>query len=266
MSVEDTWGPLTLPSPGDAPAPGVCHLWLSRTAGAERYRRLLDDDEIAAAERLRVESARDAFVASRAAQRLVLGRYLGCRPESVVIARECRHCGGDHGRPYIMGAPVDFSVSHSAGWLLLAVVGGGLVGVDLERVTDARAVDDLADRVLGPGEQEGFMLVPRQDRAAWFIWVWARKEAVLKLTGHGIVGPLSSLDVVGSTAVASWQPEGWPTEPIHLRDVPAGQDLRVALATTVPLTSVLACGPALALADGAGPRRNAAGLADIESA
>ena len=266
MSVEDTWGPLTLPSPGVAPATGVCHLWLARTAGAARYQGLLGADEVAAARRFRVESARDAFVASRAAQRLVLGRYLGRRPESVVITRDCRHCGGDHGRPYVAGAPVDFSVSHSAGWLILAVVGDGLVGVDLERVTGTRAVDDLADRVLGPAEQERFMVVPRQDRAAWFIWAWARKEAALKLTGHGIVGPLSSLDVVGSTAVASQQPAGWPIEPIHLRDVPAGPDLRAALATTVPLTGVLACGPALALADGAGPGGNAVGLADIESA
>jgi 4'-phosphopantetheinyl transferase len=244
--VEDTWGPLTLPSPGTPPAIGICHLWSARTTGAASYQALLDAGELAAAERFRVARAKDAFVASRVAQRLVLGRYLGCRPESVKIARDCRHCGGDHGRPYVSGAPVDFSVSHSAGWLLLAVVAGGLVGVDLEQVSDARAVDDLASRVLGPAEQERFLLVPRPDRAAWFIWAWTRKEAALKLTGHGIVGPLSGLDITGPTAVASPPPSGWPAEPIHLRDVPAGPDLRAALATTVPVTNVVHCGPALA--------------------
>lgn len=243
--MEDTWGPLTLPPPGTLPATGTCHLWSARTTGAASYQALLDTGEVAAAERFRVARGKDAFVASRVAQRLVLGRYLGCRPESVRIARDCQHCGGEHGRPYVSGAPVDFSVSHSADWLLLAVVADGLVGVDLERVSDGRAVDELADRVLGPAEQEQFLLVPRPHRAAWFTWAWARKEAALKLTGHGIVGPLSSLDVTGPTAVASPTPSGWPGEPIHLRDVPAGPDLRAALATTVPLTNVLHCGPAL---------------------
>ena len=241
--MEDAWGPLNLPAPGTLPATGVCHLWSARTAGGAAHQALLDPDEVAAAERFRVDRAKDAFVASRVAQRLVLGRYLGCRPESVKIARDCQHCGGDHGRPYVSGAPVDFSVSHSAGWLLIAVVAAGLVGVDLEQVPDARAVDDLARRVLAPAEQERFLLVARSERAAWFIWAWTRKEAALKLTGHGIVAPLSGLDVSGPTAVASPPPPGWPTEPIHLRDVPAGAGLRAALATTVPLTNVRHCGP-----------------------
>jgi len=202
-------------------------------------------DEREAAERFRVEAAKDAFVASRVAQRQVIGRYLGCQPETVAIARDCRHCGKGHGRPYVAGAPVDFSVSHSAGWLLVAVVAHGLVGVDLERVSDARAVDELASRVLGPAEQEQFLMVHRDERPAWFTWAWARKEATLKLTGHGIAGPLSGLNVTGATADVSPPPSGWPAEPIHLRDVPASPDLRAALATTQSLATVLMCGPAL---------------------
>lgn len=246
--MEDTWGPLTLPPPGKFPEPGTCHVWSVRTAGATRYQALLNPAERAGAERFRVAGAKDAFVASRAAQRVVLGRYLGCPPEALKIARDCQHCGKEHGRPYIAGAPVDFSVSHSGGWLLLAVVARGLVGVDLEQVSDNRPVDDLANRVLGPAEQRQFLLVPRDDRAGWFIWAWARKEATLKLTGHGLAGPLEGLDVTGSTAVASQPPSGWPADPIHLRDIPAtAPDLRAALATTVPLTTVLHCGPALGI-------------------
>ena len=242
---EYTWGPLTLPPPGAIPEVGACHLWSAPTAGAASRHELLTPDEREAAERFRVEAAKDAFVASRVAQRQVIGRYLGCQPETVAIARDCRHCGKGHGRPYVAGAPVDFSVSHSAGWLLIAVVAYGLVGVDLERVSDARAVDELASRVLGPAEQEQFLMVRRDERPAWFTWAWARKEATLKLTGHGIAGPLSGLNVTGATADVSPPPSGWPAEPIHLRDVPATPDLRAALATTQPLATVLMCGPAL---------------------
>ena len=243
--VADTWGPLTLPPPGALPEAGECHLWAAPTAGAASHQALLDPDEREAADRFRLEAAKDAFVASRVAQRQVLGRYLGRAPGAVTIARDCRHCGKDHGRPYVAGAPVDFSVSHSAGWLLLAVVADGLVGVDLERVSDARAVDELANRVLGPAEQGQFLVVPRDERPGWFIRAWARKEAALKLTGHGIAGPLSGLNVTGPTAIVSPPPSGWPAEPIHLRDVPTAPDLRAALASTAPLRAVLMCGPAL---------------------
>lgn len=245
--MEDTWGPLTVPEPGALPGPGVCHLWVTSTDGAASQLDLLDADEREAAQRFRLDSAKDAFVASRAVQRLVIGRYLGQPPEAMTIARDCRHCGKLHGRPYVPGAPVDYSVSHSAGWLLLAVVADGVVGVDLEQVS-TRSVDDLANRVLGPAEQERFLLVPRDQRGGWFIWAWARKEATLKLTGHGIAASLSGLDVTGSTAVVSAPPSGWPAEPIHLRDVPtAAPDLRAALAATVPLTAVIRCGPALGM-------------------
>jgi 4'-phosphopantetheinyl transferase len=223
----------------------VCHLWSAPTAGAAADQALLTLDERQAAERFRVDAAKDAFVASRVAQRLILGRYLGCPPDAVTIARDCRHCGKGHGRPYVADAPVDFSVSHAAGWLLVAVVAEGVVGVDLERVSDARAVDELASRVLGPAEQEQFLMVLRDERPAWFTWAWARKEAALKLTGHGIAGPMSGLNVTGPTAEVSTLPPGWPTEPIHLRDVPATPDLRAALATTAPLSAVVMCGPAL---------------------
>lgn len=244
-SVEGTWGRLTLPPPGAIPEAGVCHLWLASTAGAASQQVLLSPAEREAAERFRLDSARDAYVASRVAQRHVIGRYLGRAPEALTIARDCRHCGKDHGRPYVAGAPVDFSVSHSAGWLLVAVVAHGLVGVDLERVSDARAVDDLANRVLGPAEQQQFLMVPRDQRPGWFIWAWARKEAAVKLTGHGIAAPLPDLDVTGPVALVSPPPPGWPAEPIHLRDVPATADLRAAIATTMPLRTVLMCGPAL---------------------
>jgi 4'-phosphopantetheinyl transferase len=99
--------------------------------------------------------------------------------------------------------------------------------------------------VLGPAEQKQFLMVPRDERPGWFIWAWARKEAVLKLTGHGIASPLAGLDVTGRTADVSLPQPGWPSEPIYLRDVPATPDLRAALATTAPLSTVLMCGPAL---------------------
>ena len=141
------------------------------------------------------------------------------------------------------GAGFDFSVSHTSGWLVIAVVGTGRVGVDIESMTVARSVDELARRVLGPAEQAAFLLVPHADRGSAFLRVWTRKEATVKLTGHGLVVSFTDLDVTGSLAIASPVPDQWPADPIHLLDVPASDDLRTAIATTSPITDLHRCGP-----------------------
>ncbi|HXS65875.1 MAG TPA: 4'-phosphopantetheinyl transferase superfamily protein [Streptosporangiaceae bacterium] len=251
------WGPLSLPEAGAFPAEGICHLWPTPTTNADRYQALLDQAELERADRYRVAHAKDTFIVSRAAQRLVLARYLGCPPADIKVARDCKHCGSaDHGRPYIAGTTLDFSVSHSKGWLLLAVVASGKVGVDLEAVSD-RAAQDLPDRIFAPAEQHQFLLVDRSQRAAHFMKIWTRKEAAVKLTGHGLAAPLSDLDVTGPTVTVSPPPPSWPQRPIHLTDLPTQADLeptpaaisaaaptfRAALATTVPIRAIHLSGP-----------------------
>jgi 4'-phosphopantetheinyl transferase len=255
------WEPLTLPEAGAFPAEGVCHLWATPTTLSELsegappladstdryYYGLLDEAEKERAERFKVAHAKDTFIVSRAAQRLVLAHYLGRPPAEIKIARDCQYCGAGHGRPYLHGTTFDFSVSHAKGWLLLAVVANGKVGVDIEAVSD-RAADDLSDRVFSPAEQHQFLLVDRPHRPARFMTIWTRKEAAVKLTGHGLAAPLSALDVTGPTVIASPPPPNWPPDPIYLTDLPPkssqdGPTLHAALATTVPIHTLRPCGP-----------------------
>jgi 4'-phosphopantetheinyl transferase len=138
-------------------------------------------------------------------------------------------------------------VSHAKGWLVLAVVGSGKVGVDIEAVSD-RAADDLPDRVFSPAEQHQFLLVERERRPAHFMTIWTRKEAAVKLTGHGLAAPFSDLDVTGPTVIASPPPSNWPAGFIYLTDLPPktnpdGVTLHAALAATVPIHTIRYCGP-----------------------
>ena len=82
------------------------------------------------------------------------------------MLRECGYCGGPHGRPRFPGATLDYSVSHTDGWLVIAVVGRGLVGVDVERVDRVREVAGLADAILTPGERDHLGTVPGPARPA----------------------------------------------------------------------------------------------------
>jgi len=236
------------PERGVLPEAGECHLWAVEASSAPRYAALRDAEERERAGRFRSEPAKITFVTSRAVQRLILGHYLGQPATDVLVARDCLHCGSDHGRPYITGADFDFSVTHAGGWVVVAVVGEGKVGVDIEAVTEARASEDLAGQVLGPAEQQEYLMVPRADRAAAFVRLWARKEATVKLTGHGLAASLRQLDVSGEVAKAWGQPDGWPSETIYLRDVAAPAGLIGALATTDPVREVSWCGNASSFA------------------
>lgn len=180
------------------------------------------------------------FIASRLSQRLLAAHYLGTTPAAVTIVRDCQHCGGDHGRPRVPGASWDYSVTHAGDWLVLAVVGQGLVGVDLE-LTPQRDVVDLATSTLTPAERTGLAAAP--DPADEFVRLWTRKEAVVKLTGHGLAAELTRLDVTGPAAAVTQPPAGWPAVPIHLLDLPWAAGARAALATTGPVRTVTWCGP-----------------------
>src|SRR5216684_2431172 len=129
---DSVWGQLTSPRRGAFPATSECHLWPVRITTAAHRTDLLDHGELNRAGEFVVRGAKDTFVTSRAAQRVILSHYLDCQPWDVTIARDCLHCGADHGRPYVGGVGMDFNVSHSADWLLIAVLANGRVGVDLE--------------------------------------------------------------------------------------------------------------------------------------
>ncbi|MEV6964629.1 4'-phosphopantetheinyl transferase superfamily protein [Hamadaea sp. NPDC051192] len=239
--MDEIWGELAVPGAASAPPAGVCHLWPIPVAGRTRWiSDWISDEEWAQADRFVAEHARRTFLTSRSAQREVAARYLGVTPDAVPIDRTCRRCGGPHGRPTVPG-PIDLSVSHTREWVVLAVVGAGRVGVDLEHEATTRDLDSLTG-TLTAAERAEFAEVPPPDQVGWFLRRWTRKEAAVKLTGHGLAVRFDALDTRGPLAIADGVAPDWPTEDIHLTDVRAGGGLVVALATTVPLRSVLLCG------------------------
>ncbi|MCP3760529.1 4'-phosphopantetheinyl transferase superfamily protein [Streptomyces sp. TBY4] len=226
------------------PAPGECHLWHVPVRERPDWLTLLDREERAGADRFAAGPAREVFVTSRAAQRLVGAHYLGLPPGGIVITRDCDHCETPtaipHGRPcFAHGtpAPVDYSVSHTSEHLLIAVTGYGAVGVDIESGTSIRDVDGLARTAFTPGEQERFATLPASDRTRGFLTAWTRKEAAMKLTGLGLRASPRHLDVSGPL-VSAGPVTGWPDAPVHLYDLPAPEGHAAALASNAPVTRV----------------------------
>jgi 4'-phosphopantetheinyl transferase len=151
-----------------------------------------DDGFLTEGERRRADAhrsaaAREAFVARRWFAREVVAEATGCAPPEVHIAQRCPRCDGPHGRPTVSvpHGPRPFASWSSAGDVTVVAVGRQPVGVDV---------------------------VARPE-----LLVWARLEAVLKATGHGLdVDP--SLVELSATGVQRWDGPG-PRPRLRITDV-----------------------------------------------
>ena len=97
------------------------------------------------------------------------------------------------GKPYAEGARFDFSPTHTAGLVALAIGDCGPIGLDAEapRGRDVSRLARAADRWFTPAEnrrvQSAIQNRP-QEAEAVFLRVWTAKEALVKRTGAGLAG------------------------------------------------------------------------------
>ncbi|NYF99218.1 4'-phosphopantetheinyl transferase family protein [Janibacter cremeus] len=156
---------------------------------------LLDDGE-----RARAGRKRDAapFVTGHALVRRTLGELLGEDPASLSFERRCTTCRSElHGKPSLVDVPGwHFSLSYTSSLAVVAVAQGIDVGVDTEDLTDAD-FEGFADITLAREELLAFEHLDGQDLLISRARVWARKEAILKATGHGLVVDPSEVLVTG---------------------------------------------------------------------
>lgn len=214
------------------PAPGEFHTCLVPVRPRAEWLALLDAEEAERYSRLTVGEAQDTFATSRAVQRLLGARYLNLPPAEVRIDRDCQYCAGNHGRPRFPGGAIEYSISHTSEWLLAAVTGTGLVGVDVESIALDRDVGRMASIALTEAEKERFAQLPERMRARWFVRTWTRKEAAMKLVGLGLAAPPGELDVAGRILSVGKVPR-WPDMRIFLHDLPAPPGHAAALASTI---------------------------------
>ena len=90
----------------------------------------------------------------------------------------------DRGKPYFVGSPVHFSISHTRRHVFAALSDTPL-GIDAEEKD--RAIDlRLADKILSPGERAQFDAAA--DKRLALLTFWVLKEAAVKCSGEGLRG------------------------------------------------------------------------------
>lgn len=172
-------------------------LWWLRSSdiSADQVDHLLAPDELIRRAELVSGPDRLRYTAARALTRAVLARHLGVAPADLRIDRSCHHCGRPHGKPRVAepATPVDFSLSHDAELVVLAVSVHGPVGVDVERLHPDRTLPSgLAARVLHPAEL--CRSSPTLGQEALLTY-WIRKESLTKATGEGIRAGFDQIEV-----------------------------------------------------------------------
>jgi 4'-phosphopantetheinyl transferase len=182
---------------------GEVHVWrwrLDRPAPAVT----LAADEQLRADRFRFDCDRQSFVAARSGMRRILGRYLDQDAGAIEFAY------GSHGKPLLANGAIEFNLSHSGDWALLAVARDRPVGVDIERIKPMAELEKLTARFLMAAEHERIVSLPEVDRVLAFFRTWTCKEAYLKATGEGL-GQLKSLEVAvqPEVPVQLLSPSGW---------------------------------------------------------
>jgi 4'-phosphopantetheinyl transferase len=186
-----------MPSVESGLAPGEVHLWQIHLLGSDdeiRWgRSVLSADEIQRADRYYFERHRRGFIVARAGLRKILSTYLNVLPRDIAFSY------GEKGKPNLApglaGSGLNFNLSHSGDYGLLAVTQRSCLGVDIEFIDYERASEEIAARFFSPGEVDTLCAVPVGGRAEAFFSCWTRKEAYIKAVGDGLSIPLDSFDV-----------------------------------------------------------------------
>lgn len=119
----------------------------------------------------------------------ILLRAVLCRKLKTPAA-QLKFAAGPRGKPHLAGqADIEFNLSHSGHWVVLAV-SPTPVGVDIETIHTVNL--DIADRFFAPEETVDLMALPESARPAFFFSLWTLKESFLKAVGTGLTQPLNS--------------------------------------------------------------------------
>ncbi len=176
---------------------------------------LLDEAERERVRRRRREGDRDIATLAYACHRLLLARLLDCAPGAVPLRRDALGC------PRLAGVPAHTSLSHAEGLVALAVSRAGPVGVDVEPLSRAGAMDEIAARVAHPLELAAVDELSPAPRRRALLSLWVGKEALLKAAGIGMAEEMDGFlaptgvplplpgGVPGSAVVTVFEGEGF---------------------------------------------------------
>jgi 4'-phosphopantetheinyl transferase len=154
-----------------------------------RLHQTLSEEEKERALRFYFPEDRDRYITAHGCLRDVLGRYLGCAP------RELTFSANPYGKPALNDHRLEFNLSHSGDFIVLAVTRERRVGIDVERIRSETSSSAIARRYFSKAEVADLESLTLEQGETAFFTCWTRKEAYIKAQGMGLSLPLESFDV-----------------------------------------------------------------------
>ena len=160
-------------SASDRLGPNQAHLWLCSPDRAEA----LDTAVLSVDERERRHEA----ALGRVWLRHLLSLYADVAPADWQFET------GEHGKPALVAGPgLQFNLSHSGQWLVVAVTADVPVGVDVQQLDRERRVERLARRYFSDPEVEALAELEGEAYFWHFYRLWTLKEAWTKAHGGAL--------------------------------------------------------------------------------
>ena len=182
---------------------------------------VLCEEERAKAARFRRATDRQSSICARGALRILLSGY------TEIPALDITFHYSENGKPRLADSAVNFNVSHSADWVVLALGHNRNIGVDVEEIKREMDVLPIASRYFTPSEIE--LIKAADDHHELFFQTWARIEAYVKACGSTLFSELSTFSVPLTDA----EKDGW-----HFRRLEAGSKYAAAVVTDKPMAHV----------------------------
>jgi 4'-phosphopantetheinyl transferase len=149
----------------------------------------LSADESQRAAHFHFPVGRKHYIVAHGVLRDLLARYLHCKPSHLSFSTN------DYGKPALNNHKLEFNLSHSREFALIAITQKRNVGVDVERIRSNLEHESIARRFFSPNEVAELMALPLEQKEVAFFNGWTRKEAYIKAQGLGLSLPLDSFDV-----------------------------------------------------------------------
>ncbi|HEY7905926.1 MAG TPA: 4'-phosphopantetheinyl transferase superfamily protein [Wenzhouxiangella sp.] len=196
------------------PTPGRVDVWLMDVAGLPMM-VTPPERENGAASPL-AHAARDLRIRQQFFLRLLFGRYLN-KP-----GKDIRFSKTPDGKPFLLNENLEINITHTRGWLAVAVAGHGPIGIDIEIDRIIGRAGAMARRCYAPQEASAIEALDEPERSRAFLQRWIRTEALVKAQGARLATSLSHLEfdhpsLCLQTTPADWpSPEQWTIEPLPM--------------------------------------------------
>jgi 4'-phosphopantetheinyl transferase len=212
------------------------HVWRARLDWPPEYvsrlEQTLSPDERERANRFYFPADQMRYLIGRALSRILLGYCLGIAAGGVRFEYNAK------GKPglatNLSQTSLNFNVSHSGDFVLVALAYGCSLGIDIERIRAYIDVDAIAERFFSVSERLSLAALPASMRHEAFFACWTRKEAYIKAHGDGLNLALDEFDVAflpGQVPrLVETRHDPAAARRWALRDLEAGPNYRAALA------------------------------------